>query len=110
MSSFEICNPNEFVHVGDETTFTCICVDKDNNAVDISAATVKSILFRKPDGTIVTQTATFTTDGTDGSIYYTTDDTDLNVVGTWKYRAEVTVSGKNRESSTCSIEVYSQWT
>ena len=110
MTDFAICSPNELVHVGDETTFTCICVDRDNAAVDISAATSISILFRKPDGTIVTQTATFTTDGSDGSIYYTTDDTDLDVAGLWKYRAEVTLDTLNRESSTCEIEVYNKWT
>ena len=110
MSDFTICSPTELAHIGDETTFTLVVVDRDNNAVDISAATVKSILFRKPDGTIVTQTASFTTDGTDGSIYYTTADTDLDAVGVWKYRAEVTVAGLNKESSTCQITVHSRWT
>jgi len=110
MTDFAICSPNELVHVEDETTFTCICVDRDNAAVDISAASSKSILFRKPNGTVVTKTATFTTDGTDGSIYYTTDETDLDVAGLWKFRAEVMVGARNRESSTCEIEVYNKWT
>ena len=108
MSDFTICNPTELAHIGDETTFTLILVDRDNDPVDISAATVKSILFRKPDGTIVTKTASF--GSTEGSIYYTTTDTDLDAVGVWKYRAEVTVGGLNKESSTCEITVFSRWT
>lgn len=110
MSDYTVCNPDEILHVGDEKTFTCIVVDENNAAVDISAASAKSILFRKPDGTIVTQAATFTTDGTDGSIYYTTSTTDIDAVGVWKYRAEITLNSLTKESSTCEIRAYDQWT
>ncbi len=52
---------------------------------DVSGATVKQLVFEKPDppGTVVTQTAVFTTDGTNGQIEYTSLGPDLDIVGRW---------------------------
>lgn len=61
--------------------------------VDLSAATIKQIIFTKPSGTKVTQTATYFTDGTDGIIYYATVDGDLNEVGVWQMQAYVEIGG-----------------
>lgn len=105
------CNPNEKAHVGDTgTRFTLIVVDDDNVAIDISSATTKQILFRKPDGTILTKTAIFTTDGSDGSVYYITLAGDLDVTGDWNYRAKVVTTETTHESSTCDLKVYAKWT
>jgi hypothetical protein len=54
--------------VGDyPVRFTC------NLGTDISSATVKQINFKKGGGSILgPKTATFTTDGTDGLMYYDT--------------------------------------
>lgn len=62
----------------------------DNSVEDVSVAagcTVKQIKFLKPDGTSVTNTASYTTDGTDGYIQYTTTAaTELDKVGNWKWQ------------------------
>ena len=65
------------------TVITVIIKDSSGTIVDVSSATVtKNIVLKKPDGTIETKGASFTTNGTDGSIYYTTISGDLNTLGT----------------------------
>jgi len=77
------------IHVDDiGTVFEITLVDCDT-PVNISAATAKSIIFSKPDGTTVAKTATFTTDGSDGKIRYTTIANDLDLDGKWKIQAVV---------------------
>jgi len=56
-----------------------------NSIVPLETATLKQIVFLKPDGvTKITKTAIFTTDGSDGKIQYTTIANDIDVGGTWK--------------------------
>jgi hypothetical protein len=77
------------IHVNDiGTVFEITLVDCDT-PVNISAATETTILFSKPDGTVVEQTAVFTTNGADGKIRYVTVDGDLDVDGKWKLQARV---------------------
>jgi hypothetical protein len=45
--------------------------------------------FRKPDGLVITKTAFFVTNGSDGTIIYTTIENDLNVSGGWSLQAHV---------------------
>jgi hypothetical protein len=61
---------------------------------DISTATTKQIYFKKPNGATLTKTATFTTDGTDGKIEYTTVADDIDVAGTWQIQGRL-VFGSN---------------
>lgn len=80
------------IHVGDiGTVFTVVIVDDVTGAaIDISTATTKSIIFQAPNKASTTQTATFTTDGTDGSMFYTTATAaDLNQSGQWKIQGKV---------------------
>jgi len=67
-------------------------------ALDVSDATTKQIIFKKPDNVSVTKTAVFTTDGSDGYIQYVTVADDLDVAGTWKVQGKV-VSGLYTNSS-----------
>lgn len=62
-------------------------------AADISAATALALKFRKPDGTVVTKTAAFVTDGTDGLLQYVTQAGDLDAAGRWQVEGEITVPG-----------------
>ncbi len=55
---------------------------------DISTATTKRILITQPDDTVLTKTASFSTDGTDGILTYTTIAGDL-VEGTSSMRAYI---------------------
>lgn len=52
--------------------------------VDVSDATTLQIILQDPEGTNITKTASFTTDGTDGVIECTSVDGDLDVEGDWK--------------------------
>lgn len=64
-------------------------------AVDVSAATSLSLIFIKPSGARVEQTAAFadfggaTGDGTDGRIMYTTTSGFLDEIGTWEVQGHV---------------------
>lgn len=64
-------------------------IKEDGVALDVSGVSTKAIDFKKPDGTVVSKTASFVTDGTDGQIEYVTVNGDLNVVGEWKFEGYV---------------------
>jgi hypothetical protein len=81
------------IHLNDIGTVFTITLMDGTSIVNISAATTKIITFGKPDGTSVSQTGTFTTDGTDGKIYYTVVSGDLNQCGWWKIQGYVVASG-----------------
>lgn len=82
------------VHVGDiGTSLQLNLVDENGTAIDVSAATTKSIVLLSPGGTASTKTAAFVTDGTNGQIrYVTTAAADLNEAGTWKMQASIVVT------------------
>ncbi len=60
--------------------------------VDVSTALTKEVCFEKPDETLLTKTASFLTDGTDGIITYKTLAGDLDADGPWKIQAHVELS------------------
>lgn len=79
----------EQLHVGDYGTLIKVLVkDIDSNgnaaAEDISAATTKNIILKKPSGTKLTKTGSFTTDGSDGYIQYRTVSGDIDTAGDWE--------------------------
>lgn len=57
--------------------------------VDCSGVTTKQIIFKKPDNTLITKTAAFVTNGTDGKIKYRTIAGDIDQVGTWSCQGYV---------------------
>lgn len=76
------------IHLNDVgTEFRVTILDEDNVAVDVSAASTLSLIFKKPSGTSSTKTATLVNDGTDGLIKYVTESGDLDEIGTWKIQA-----------------------
>ncbi len=78
-------------HVDDiGTRFEITLNDQDGAVVDISAVTTKEIIFEKPDRTSATKTASFTTDGTDGKMYFIAAGVDLNSnPGNWRIQGHV---------------------
>jgi hypothetical protein len=54
------------------------------STVDISAATSTAIYFEDPNGSVTSKAASFTTDGTDGKMYWDSTTSFLNVDGRWK--------------------------
>lgn len=84
------------VHVNDEPTFRGTILDQDGDAVDISGASSKQIVLRKPDGTTkITKSATLTNDGTDGKLEYTAAASELDTEGEWKWQFLVTLGGRS---------------
>lgn len=76
-----ISNP---LHITDSGTAITLLVTDDDTVVDLSTATGLTIILRQPDGTILTRTATLTTDGRDGQMEYISTNDDFSVPGSWK--------------------------
>ena|SRR3990167_327182 len=77
------------------TRFKCTIKDGDS-IVDVSAVTTKQVLFYKPSSEILTKTASFFTDGSDGIIYYDSIDGDLDEVGSWELQGYVVFSSTSK--------------
>ena len=76
------------------TQFT-VTVEDGGTAVDISSASTLEMVFKKPSGTKVTQTASLINSGTDGKMKYLTVSDDLNEIGTWELQGHVVIGGGN---------------
>ncbi len=74
--------------------------------MDISSASTKTIIIEKPDSTIISASATFLTDGTDGKIYYRTVIGDLNQAGTYNVQSYLEMSDFIGYSTPVSFTVY----
>jgi hypothetical protein len=68
-------------------------LDESLNPLDISGASSIVLAFQKPDGTQFTKTATYLSNGIDGSIYYVTNNTDILEYGLWYIQAQITIGG-----------------
>lgn len=77
------------------TLFKIRIVDQDGDVEDVSTATTKEIIFRRPDGTTLTKTASLTTDGTDGYIEYSSVNGDLDMLGVWELQARIVKGGND---------------
>lgn len=80
------------IHVNDQGTEFRITITDNDVVVDLSTASVISIIFRKPDDTLLEVNATLYTDGTDGIIKYNAVDGDIDQSGRWKIQAYVELS------------------
>lgn len=94
------------IHVADTGTIIEVTIKDGTSVVDISTATTKQILLRKEDGTVLTKTATFKTDGTDGILRYTTLVTDLTPAGHWQLQAYVVLSSGAWKTDWTSFDVW----
>ena len=102
----------EQLHVGDYGTLIKVLVkdiDSSGNtaAEDVSGATTKNIILKKPDGTKLTKAASFSTDGTDGYIEYTTIAGDIDTVGDWELQAYIEEVSGGWYTDTANFKVYS---
>jgi hypothetical protein len=71
------------IRVGNTVDFEHEFKDDDDVVISIASPTTLSMHLRKPDGTVVTKTATLVSDGTDGKLHYQTLVSDLDVIGDW---------------------------
>jgi hypothetical protein len=65
-------------------------LDFNGNAKDISSATTKKLLFKKPNGIRLEKPAQFSNAGNDGKLYVTTIDGDLIPYGVFEVQAVLT--------------------
>ncbi len=95
------------IHFGDiGTIFRATLTDSSTgSAIDVSSASTKSIIFRKPNDTVETKTASFTTDGTDGKIEYATVSGDLDAIGTWSVQGLVSGATFTNYTAVTTFEV-----
>lgn len=96
----------EEVHLLDIGTIFEITLYDDTVIVDLSGATVKSILLTDANGAVVVHAADFKTDGTDGIIQYTTIADDLSSAGNWKIQGRVTLPTGTWSSDISTFKVY----
>ena len=96
----------EEIHKNDIGTKFLVTVKDGTTAVDISTATEKLIIFKKPNGGILSKAATFETDGTEGKIYYNSVSGDLDTTGSWEIQISVTLATGTWKSSTSCFIVY----
>ena len=77
-----------------------------STVADISTASTKQIVFSRPDGTTLTKTAVFTTDGEDGDIQYLSVDGDLNMAGTWHLQVYIVTPAGEWRTDVGHFRVY----
>jgi hypothetical protein len=98
---------SEEIHVDDiGTVFRATVTDEDGNIVDLSSATTKTFLFGKPSGSVLTKSASFTTDGTDGKLYYTSIEGDIDSHGTWTFQVFVDFGSTQWYTNITKFKVY----
>lgn len=68
-------------------------IQEDGSAVNISAATRKDLIFRRPDGTQFTLAASFKTDGSDGYLRWTTASGEIRKQDHGRWQVEADLAG-----------------
>ncbi len=94
------------IHVGDIGTVFETTIKDGDSIIDISSASTKSIIFRKPDKTTVTKAGSFTTDGTDGKLRYAIIADDLDAAGKWKIQVKIIMPSGTWYTDTGSFRVH----
>ena len=72
------------IHLGDIGTVFTVTLKDSDDIINISSATTKLFIFKRPGGTTLTRTAVLVTDGTDGKEKYVIIAGDLDEVGKWQ--------------------------
>ena len=97
--------PANEIHVGDVNTQLTVTVKDGTSTVNISSATAKYLVLKKPDGTTLQKNTSFVTDGTDGQMQYTTVSGDITSCGTWKMQGNVELGGGKFRTDIISFKV-----
>lgn len=99
------------IHVGNIGTVFQITIKESGAAVDISGTTSRTIIFRKPDGTIMNQSGTLVNSGTSGIMQYTSVSGDLDQCGKWYIQGYVHFNSNDAHySDKASFRVYNNLT
>ena len=98
--------PANEIHVNDVGTLFTITIKDGDSVVDISSATTRKIVIKKPSGTKLTYTTTFVSDGTDGKMKYNAVSGDLDETGTYKLQSYVIIGDGTFYTDITSFKVY----
>ena len=98
--------PANVIHQNDIGTAFVVTIQDGDAAVDVSSASTKKIIFKKPSGTKLTYDAGFVTDGSDGKIKYNAVADDLDEIGTYKLQSYVIISDGTFYTDITSFKVY----
>lgn len=94
------------VQFGDTGVLIDILVtDYDEEIIDVSSATAKVVLFKKPSGRVASRTLDFLTDGIDGRLKYTTVANDLDECGVWMIQVSITMPSSSWRTEVGSFRV-----
>ncbi len=98
----------DFLQVDDSGINIIVTVTQSDGTtpIDISQAGSMFIYIYRPDGGLITGTASFVTDGTDGKIQYISQANDFTIQGVYKIQAKYIIGGNNKrtERSTFVVE------
>lgn len=94
------------IHQEDIGTAFTVTVQDGATVVNISTATTRQFKFKKPSGIVVTKTAGFVTDGTDGQLRYVTAADDLDEAGSWDLQVYLVITGWTGHSDVGNFRVY----
>ena len=87
------------------TIFRLTFQDCAGSLIDISTATTKEIKFKKPSGTTATKAGTFTTDGSNGKLEYTSESGLLDEITTWQIQGHVIIGTQDFNTTIGTFEV-----
>ncbi len=66
-------------------------IDENDVPLNVAPYPTRRLYFQKPNGTVLTQTASLLTDGSDGKIFYETPAGFFDTAGTWYLRGRVEI-------------------
>lgn len=98
--------PANEIHVDDVGTAFTLTIKDGDSAVNISTATTKKIIIKKPSGTKLTYNTAFVSDGSDGKMVYSAAAGDLDEAGTYKLQSYVIISDGTFYTDITSFKVY----
>ena len=94
------------IHINDVGTKFLVTVTDGSSAVDISSASTKQLIFKKPSGAKLTKATSFVTDGTDGKMQYNVAADDLDEAGSYKLQGKVIISDGTFYTDIHTFKVY----
>ena len=95
------------IQVGAVNLLIQLAIREGYGVLDVSSATTKQLIIKKPNGVKITGDASFQTDGTDGLIYYRTVAGDLDQAGTYNVQAYIEMPSFSGYTTPTSFQVAS---
>lgn len=94
------------IHVNDIGTRFLLTIKDDGEVVNISEASSISVIFKKPDDTVLYRPGVVLSSGMDGRVYYDTVAGDLSNAGLYKLQARVALPSGTYYTDIHSFQVH----